>query len=96
MLPLIPFAAGLLTGVVALRLFKSDKSKAALDKAQEHVRDATVSSLDAVSNASSRMRDSLTETAVSEEHGTETPVAAADEVTPTHLNNGQTEDRGER
>ena len=40
MFPLFPFVAGVLTGAVALRLIKTDKTKAGLDKAQDKLRDA--------------------------------------------------------
>lgn len=59
MLPLLPFAAGILTGVVALRVFKNDAAKRGLDKAQSGIRNATVSSLEAIENASSRARRHL-------------------------------------
>ncbi len=66
MLPLIPFAAGLITGAVAVRLLKTGKARAGLDKAQQRVREATASSLAAIENASARARSKL-----------ETPAAAA-------------------
>lgn len=59
MFPLFPFVAGVLTGAVALRLLKTDKSKAGLEKAQDKLRDATVSSLEAIENASARARKRL-------------------------------------
>lgn len=67
MLPLLPFALGLLTGAAAVRLLKSDsaksgldKAKAGLGKAQDHLRDAAVSSLAAIEHSSARARNRLT------------------------------------
>lgn len=59
MFPLFPFVAGVLTGVVALRLIKTDKTKAGLEKAQDTLRDATVSGLEAIEHASARARKRL-------------------------------------
>ena len=41
MFPLFPFAAGLLTGAVAIKLIRSEKAKKQLDKAQDRLREAT-------------------------------------------------------
>ena len=60
MFPLFPFVAGVLTGAVALRLIKTDKTKAGLEKAQDKLRGATVSSLEAIESASARVRQRLT------------------------------------
>lgn len=66
MLPLLPFALGLLTGATAIRLLKSDsarsgldKAKSGLGKAQDHLRDAAVSGLAAIEHSSARARDRL-------------------------------------
>lgn len=59
MFPLFPFVAGVLTGAVALRLLKTDKTQAGLEKAQDTLRGATVSSLEAIENASARARKRL-------------------------------------
>lgn len=59
MFPLFPFLAGALTGAVALRLIKTDKTKAGLEKAQDKLRDATVTSLEAIEHASARARKRL-------------------------------------
>lgn len=59
MLPLIPFALGIATGVAAVRLFKSSASKDKLDQLQNRLKEATVSSLESVSNASNRMKSRL-------------------------------------
>lgn len=72
MLPLIPFAVGVLTGAVALRLFKTQTSQKALDQVQTRLKKATVSSLETVSSASDKMRSRLT--------GEPVETAPADEV----------------
>jgi hypothetical protein len=70
MLPLLPFAAGLLAGAVAVRLMRSegtragleklqDKTRGGLGKAQDKLRDATLSGLSAVENSSAAMRRRL-------------------------------------
>ena len=46
MFPLLPFAVGSLTGAVAVKLVRNEKAKKQLVKAQEMLREATVSSLD--------------------------------------------------
>ncbi|MHB1375570.1 MAG: hypothetical protein ACYC5W_12035 [Thauera sp.] len=66
MFPLFPFVAGVLTGAVALRLIKTDKTKAGLEKAQDTLRDATVSSLEAIEHASARARKRLAPSEVEE------------------------------
>lgn len=70
MLPLLPFAAGLLAGVVAVRLMRSDGTRAGLEKlqektrdglgkAQDKLRDATLSGLSAVEASSAAARQRL-------------------------------------
>ena len=59
MFPLLPFAVGLLTGAVAVKLVRNEKAKKQLDKAQEMLREATVSSLNSIEKSSSRLRDKL-------------------------------------
>lgn len=61
MLPLLPFALGIATGVVAVRLFKSPRSQETLDRVQSGLKDATISGLEKVSNASERMKTRLEE-----------------------------------
>lgn len=60
MYPLLPFAAGMLAGAVVLRLLRTDTTKAGLAKAQRGLRDATVSGLETIENASARARVRLT------------------------------------
>ena len=81
MVPLFPFVAGVLTGAVALRLIKTDKTKAGLDKAQDKLRDATVSSLEAIEHASARARKRLT-AAEADEDGESMPAEAAEPSAP--------------
>ena len=59
MFPLLPFVAGVVTGAVALRLLRTDKTRGSLEKAQDSLRSATVSSLEAIENASARARQRL-------------------------------------
>lgn len=59
MYPLLPFAVGLLTGAVGIRLLKAGKARATLDKAQERLREATVSSLSAIEHSSAHLRARL-------------------------------------
>lgn len=70
MLPLIPFAAGLLAGAAAIRLFRSDKARtglnkarASLGKAEDQLREVAVSGLTAVESSSARLRERLSTTA---------------------------------
>lgn len=87
MFPLLPFAAGVLAGAVALRLMKADKAKAGLEKAQDRLRDATVSSLEAIEQASARARQRLAgaaaEAAEPEAAEPEAPAAKADAAEST-------------
>lgn len=61
MIPLLPFAAGLLVGITAVKLAKNDKTKASLDKAQEKIREATVSGLTAIERSSAKLRTKMEE-----------------------------------
>lgn len=59
MLPLLPFVAGIATGALAIKLWRADKSRLRLDLAQEKLRNATVSSLEAIEHSSASMRERL-------------------------------------
>ena len=59
MFHLLPFAVGLLAGAAAVRLIRDDKTRDGLEKAQERLREATVSSLSAIEQSSARLRDRL-------------------------------------
>lgn len=59
MIPLLPFAAGIITGAVAVRLLKTDRTRKSLNQAGERLRDATVSSLEGIENTSARARRRL-------------------------------------
>lgn len=74
MLPLLPFAAGLLAGAAAVKLLRSDKARAGLGKAQESLREATVSGLAAIEHSSATMKQALV---------AKTPHAASDASTAT-------------
>jgi len=81
MFPLFPFAAGVLAGAVALRLLKNERTRSGLEKAQDRLRGATVSSLEAIEHASARAREKLAaapaETAETAERGGGAAAAAS-------------------
>lgn len=81
MFPLLPFAAGLLTGVAAIKLIRNDKAKKQLDKAQDRLREATVSGLATLEHSSARLRDKL-QAAPAAAPAAETPAAAAKAAKP--------------
>jgi hypothetical protein len=64
MLPLLPFAVGLLTGAAAVKLVKKDATRARLDQAQTQLRNATLSGLSALEQSSARLREKLAAPAV--------------------------------
>ncbi|THF63260.1 hypothetical protein [Pseudothauera rhizosphaerae] len=82
MLPLIPFAAGLLTGLVAVNLLKTNKTRAGLDKAQQRLREATASSLAAIESASARARSKLEASPEAEAAPAVKPTAAPRKAAP--------------
>lgn len=59
MLPLLPFAIGLLTGAVAVKFVRSEKAKESLDLAQDRLRQATVKSLSKIEHSSGALRSKL-------------------------------------
>ncbi|MCG5501813.1 hypothetical protein [Ectothiorhodospira lacustris] len=56
---LIPFAAGAVVGALAVRLLRTDKTRQGLEKAQDTLREATVSSLSSIEHVSARARKRL-------------------------------------
>jgi len=64
MIPLLPFAAGLLAGAAAVKLWRNDKAQAGIDSAREKLREATVAGLSRLESSTARARDRL---AVTEE-----------------------------
>lgn len=78
MFPLLPFAAGLLAGVAAIKLIRNDKAKKQLDKAQDRLREATVSGLATLEHSSARLRDKLQAAPAT----AETPAPAAKAAKP--------------
>ena len=52
MLPLLPFAAGLLAGAATIKLWRNENTRAGIDKAQDKLRQATASGLSAIKNTS--------------------------------------------
>lgn len=89
---LAPFAAGVIAGAVALRLLKAGKTGTGLEKAQDRLRDATVSGLQAIESASARTRARLGERADGAEAATEAGATAA-AAAPAE---GGDDDRGAR
>jgi hypothetical protein len=65
MLPWLPFAAGMVTGAVAIKLLRTDSTRVGLDKAQEKLRNATVSGLAAIEGGSAAFRERLAATPTS-------------------------------
>ena len=63
MFHLLPFAVGLLAGVVTVKVVKNDQTKKQLEKAQASLKKATVSSLSAIEQSSARLRTKLAEPA---------------------------------
>lgn len=61
MFHLLPFAVGLLAGAVTVKMVKNDQAKKQLEKAQDSLRRATVSSLNAIEQSSARLRSKLAE-----------------------------------
>lgn len=59
MFHLLPFAVGLLAGAAAVKLMREDKTKDGLEKVQDRLREATVSSLSAIEKSSARLRGRL-------------------------------------
>lgn len=57
MLPLLPFAVGLLTGAAAIKLWRNESTQAGIDKAQEKLRQASNSGLAAIKNTSAVIRE---------------------------------------
>lgn len=59
MLPLVPFAVGLLAGAAAIQLWRVDKTRLGLGKARKKIREATVSGLNKIESSSAAMRERL-------------------------------------
>lgn len=59
MFHLLPFTVGLLAGAAAVKMVKNDQAKNQLDKAQNTLLRATVSSLSAIEQSSARLRAKL-------------------------------------
>jgi len=59
MFHLFRFVAGVLTGMAAMSLIKSKKAKAGLEKAEDTLRGAAVTTLEAVESASAKARTHL-------------------------------------
>lgn len=77
MLPLLPFAAGLVTGAVAIKLWRQDKTRHTLDKARSSLRDATVNGLARLEHSSAAIRERLT----GESEAEALPAQAANDAT---------------
>ncbi|WP_246262311.1 hypothetical protein [Aromatoleum evansii] len=59
MYPVLPFAIGAMVGAAAVRLLKTVNLRGGLDKAQEKLRDATITSLDAIEHSSAGLKAKL-------------------------------------
>jgi hypothetical protein len=60
MLHLARFAAGVITGIVAMKLIQSKSTKETLEKAQDKLRDAKASTVQALKNAQTKIRSQST------------------------------------
>jgi hypothetical protein len=60
MLHLARFAAGVITGIVAMKLIQSKSTKKTLEKAQDKLRDAKTSTVQALKNAQTKIRSQST------------------------------------
>jgi hypothetical protein len=56
----IRFAAGVVTGVIAMALVRNKKTKAGLEKVEDKLREAAASTLETVEKASAKARSHLT------------------------------------
>jgi hypothetical protein len=77
MLPLLPFAAGLVTGAVAIRLLRNRKTREVLDNAKDNLRQATVGGLARLESGSAAMRERLSEPAAAPETVVDTVAVSA-------------------
>ena len=75
MLPLLPFAAGLVTGAFAIKLWRNDKARETLGTAKDKLRLATAGGLARIESSSAAMRERLT--LVETPAATEPPAASA-------------------
>lgn len=84
MLPLLPFALGLLAGGLAVRTLRDGRLRDGLRHAQDSVRSATVSSLTAVENSAHAIKQRLepATAAAPEANGVNTVTAAPGEAAP--------------
>lgn len=93
MLPLLPFAAGLLAGAVAIRLLRNaktregldkvqDKARHGLEKTQDKLRDAAISGLAAVENSSSALKQRLSAAKADAPQDAPQPAASPAESVP--------------
>lgn len=80
MFHLLRFVAGVLTGMVAMSLIKSKQAKAGLEKAEDTLREAAVTTLEAVETASAKARTHLEGEAEAADAG-KSGETAADPVT---------------
>lgn len=76
MLPLLPFAAGLLAGAVSVKLLRSDKTRDGLNAAKSRLRAATVSGLNKLEHSTAAVRERLAS-------ADEAPAAAAEAAATT-------------
>lgn len=70
MIPLLPFAAGLIAGGLAVRLWRSEETQAGVKKAQDTLRSAAQSGLDTLRETGAAVRQRFA--------GGEAPIAAAE------------------
>ncbi|WP_164844358.1 hypothetical protein [Azoarcus sp. DN11] len=83
---MLPFAIGAMVGAAAVRLLKTVSLQGSLDKAQERLREATITSLDAIEHSSAGLKAKLAaapaapEAAAPEAAAPEAATASAEEA----------------
>lgn len=82
MYPVLPFAIGAMVGAAAVRLLKTVSLRGSLDKAQERLRDATISSLDAIEHSSAGLKAKLAAPAATDAAAAAAPAKAGAEAAP--------------
>lgn len=86
MLPLLPFAAGIATGALAIKLWRNEKVRQTVDNARDKLRQTTANSLAKLEHSSATMREKLTQTDTETENTTEQKTAESTIIQPESSN----------
>jgi hypothetical protein len=89
------FAAGVLTGIAATYLYKNRKTKASLEEAEDTLRGAAVSTLEAVEKASAKARSHLADDETADAKSPEKKTASRRRVTKPSAGQGKVTDSSE-